>query len=300
MKNIFQSILVPLLVCLVASLVLAEVSVRILGQRLNTPSYWSFKYADLLAPVKDSQGWSLHRPNLNTKFYGKVFRTNSLGLRSEPIDSTFPKQVLWIGSSVALGWGVDEGERITDYFNQRSPDYRFINAGIAGHRMTDHLQTLKFLLGQIEVKGVVLFFHPNDLLPPAARLPEFVKPSLVLSIAVSWLQSVFRDEKKDSTYSADQVLREIRDLCVQKRIPFRIILPPDLSVNKVSFTAEELVTRFTQAGISVLNVTWDQIPGGENPKKFWINVWDPHGNPSYQKSVYEELHRRQIKFDQLN
>lgn len=300
MKNTFNSILVPLTLCLVASFVLAEVSVRILGQRLNTPSYWSFQYAGLLDPVKNPQGWSLHRPNLDTKFYGKAFRTNSLGLRAESVDSSFPKQILWIGSSVALGWGVEEGERITDYFNKRSPDYRFVNAGVAGHRMPDHLQTLKHLFPQIPIKGVVLFFHPNDLLPPSARLPEVVKPSLFLSMVVSWIQSVFKDSKMDSAYSADQVLQEIRDFCLEKKIPFRVVVPPDLSVNKVSFTLEELVTRLSQNGVQVLNVTWDQIPGGEDPKKFWINSRDPHGNQDYQKGVYEELHRRQIKFDQLN
>jgi lysophospholipase L1-like esterase len=116
--------------------------------------------------------WAM-QPDLEVLFQGVTVRTNSRGLRHDPIEAKRADEfrILSLGESTTFGAGVENDQtyaaRLQVHLNQRDPSKRFnvINAGVSGYTSFQSLVYLK-RHGIALAPDMVLFYHElNDYLP---------------------------------------------------------------------------------------------------------------------------------------
>lgn len=162
-----------------AALLLASAEIVIRLADLTRPSIFTLplpeEEANLLQP-DDDLFWSL-RPNIDTDFSGFPLQTNSLGLRSQEVETKREGElrILSLGESSTFGFGVANRETYSALLPSflmplmDSKDITTINAGVSAY---SSFQSLKYL----ELRGlalepdIILFYHEvNDYLPSALR-----------------------------------------------------------------------------------------------------------------------------------
>jgi lysophospholipase L1-like esterase len=155
-------------------------------------------------------------PGFQCRFRSREFDTrvrfNSMGLRdrerSDPAGAAPPRRILVIGDSYTFGWGVEEGERYVDRFEEllrssRGPDWDVVKAGTNAYDTGRELAWLREYGWGLRPELVVLqFCMGNDftgadepeyrvedgLLVPATRAPAAPRPGS----PVAWLKAQAR------------------------------------------------------------------------------------------------------------
>ncbi len=106
-------------------------------------------------------GWSAI-PNKMTEKKGIRYTTNSLGFRSETVDSS-RKQILVLGDSVVWGQGVQDNETVAAYLGNHFLDYQVLNMGVSGYGIDQYYLQLKQHISQLNPNIiVVVIFLGND------------------------------------------------------------------------------------------------------------------------------------------
>ena len=127
-------------------LVCGEIVLRVLSSITNIYNIEMLNYAKELKVKSAIPGVSQeHRPNASARLMGVDITLNSLGHRSAELRNpkrADERRLHFLGSSIALGWGVAEEEAmpslVADMFNRRiSPNTGFryvaLNAGIGNY-----------------------------------------------------------------------------------------------------------------------------------------------------------------------
>ena len=161
--------------------------------------------ADLLRPSRNPRLVYELRPNLRTRFKGKLLTTDERGFRStgSAPDATGAVTVLGIGDSLMFGWGVADGEtflaRLPALLAERFPrvSWSTSNAAVPGYNTAMEVEALleKGLSPQPDL--VILSWVDNDL-----DLPSFIRPSVApltldRSFLIDWIVHL-RDPSTDS------------------------------------------------------------------------------------------------------
>ncbi len=293
MKSLLLKVLVPIFICSLVTLVFGEFAFRTVSRLTNSSIYWAFHYQSLMAEPAGSaasERWSLHIPSLEKSFYGHPFLTNSLGLRDSEIDSASPGNLLWLGSSVALGWGLPEEKRLSTLLKSKFLPLKIVNAGVANHRAAEHFQTYEFLKSHVRPKQVILMLHPNDVLPVGPRSPRWLRHSLLLA-SLYTVGSNYFSSKEETTMNLEWLIRLAR-ACEQDQVPFKILIPPELAGTgpEMDRGLDNLVEQIKQVRILVDVVPVSALGKHQNLlKNLWITPQDPHGNAEYQELVARYL-----------
>lgn len=285
MKKIFQKVLLPLFICLGFSLLFGEFAFRTISWVTNSSSYWAFKYQELRAESEDGETWSLHRPHLKESFYGHPFLTNTLGLRNSEVQKGPSRNILWLGSSVALGWGLPEEERLSSLLGSLWPTKNIVNAGVANHRGRDHFRTFQFLKEEVQPTHVILMFHRNDIYKSGESIPKGLQRSFLLAMLYNQLQGSVSQAPPVKDLES---LLQLASFCRTEKIPFVILVVPDLEESSVPFS--QVVQELKERGLPVFEVPLSALGDYQlSLKKLWLSPSDPHGNSTYQKLVAEYL-----------
>lgn len=129
--------------------------------------------------------WKL-RPNLNTTFKGKSFKTNSSGFRdSEWLDNNKMK-IAVLGKSYAMGTGLNQGESWPDQLEKMFKNVEVMNFSVEGYTISQHELLLhRFILGhKPDFLIIPIFFEELDF-----KIPLFATPPasfLESTLTVSW------------------------------------------------------------------------------------------------------------------
>ncbi|MBI5511175.1 MAG: SGNH/GDSL hydrolase family protein [Deltaproteobacteria bacterium] len=127
-------------------------------------SFVGIRYSDIVQPSSDPERPYELKPNLDTYFKLKRFRTSSQGLRDKEYSIAKPDRVFRIavvGASYVMGSGVDAEDTfhsvLEDQLNRDRAPARFelMNFGVGGY-------TADQVLAQVKTK--VLSYHPDLLL----------------------------------------------------------------------------------------------------------------------------------------
>jgi lysophospholipase L1-like esterase len=189
------------------------------------------------------------------------YRTNSHGLRDRDRPARLPgtKRVLVMGDSYTWGYAVAEEEAYPQVAEQLlaergRPDVEVVNGGMPDYNSRQERQLLAQLLPIYQPDAVFLAFVVNDA-EPCTAMP--VPPEETYRHAYSWFLSdwadhlnrhVFRRRLLPSTKDnvggnyldgfeagsikwrdSREAIREMRDLAAAARIPFTVLILPDLT-----------------------------------------------------------------------
>ncbi len=166
MKDVHKNWLLAL-VSVVLGLLVAEVTVRI---ALPDPGFFPFNSpAGMLIPHPDRE--YAYAPEFSartvTADYDIQVETNSLGLRDDPLVEGSAVDVLAVGDSFTVGFGVEANEawpsRLEEYLNSRAGvpgSLRVVNGGVSGYNLTQiHLLLTELL--ELKPRLVILGLYPS-------------------------------------------------------------------------------------------------------------------------------------------
>jgi len=272
-----------------------------------------WKYAkELKTKVKNKKINHIHIKNKSTILQNTEIKINKYGQRDIDYDnstlSNFDRSFLIIGSSVAMGWGVESDKVFSSRLNKKSLENKknwiFINGGVGNYNTERYINNYFENWKELEFTDIIIHFFVNDTEVIKPTKVNFFTNHLHLGVVVwklinSYI-SVFSPEKIDKYYLdrfkdnyegfiiAKKELLKLSNHCKKNVINCHIILMPDihkLNPYKLKFinekmrkTAQELEFQFHDL-LSVYE--------GKDEKKVWNKYGDPHPN-AYANSLMSE------------
>src|SRR5215831_1283854 len=135
---VFSLILIGMTVAV--SLALAEVVLRVKNSSMNTYDIEMWRYAKELKVRSADPDLDFDHVRLKAAVLQKVaIRLNGWGLRGGPVTPLPPggRRILFLGGSIALGWGVAEDDtieaRVERQLRARGETVQVLNAGVGNY-----------------------------------------------------------------------------------------------------------------------------------------------------------------------
>lgn len=167
--------LIAVLISLVVSLAAAELILRVKNTAGMNYDIEMWKYANTLKrPSDDPLLGHEHRSNASAHLQNVDIRTNEYGLRGGPLKPLQPgeRRILFLGSSITLGWGVPENETMTalieEKFRKDGVEVQVLNGGIGNYNTARYAELFLTRLTKLEPTDIVINYFINDaeILPP--------------------------------------------------------------------------------------------------------------------------------------
>jgi len=160
----FKEVLISIII-LVVGLFFIEITIRVINSDMKNYDIEMWKYAKNLKK-KDSVLGHTHRKNADAILQNVEIDLNSLGMRSEEPDPE-KKKILFIGSSISLGWGVDKDSSYVGIFENQlkkeKADYQVLNGSVGNYNTFRYVEN--FLRNQNTVNPdiIVVNYFINDV-----------------------------------------------------------------------------------------------------------------------------------------
>jgi hypothetical protein len=281
-----------------------------LGALLFDVEMW--RYAREVKRISDRPGVVLeHRPNAEATLMGVQVRTDERGFRraSPDVEAARPsgrpeRLVAVVGDSCALGWGVPEGQTVSEHLermlNAAVPGEKHrvvvLNAGVGNSNTTMEYGRYLQDIRPLKPDWVILAYFINDAEPdPPARRPLLQDNSVLfatLSTRVPvMLSPSYRDYRKyfESLYQPENPGLEghRRSLAAfgaalrEDGVPSTLLLIPEMHEprNFASFAGiyDEVAALARQSGFQEVVDPSGDFPAGPG-EPFWVTPGDPHPN----------------------
>jgi lysophospholipase L1-like esterase len=152
-----------------AALCIGEVFLRL--KNTNTQNYdiEMWRYAkELKRPSKNPSLGHEHISSSTAVLQSINFQINSDGLRGKDIEpkESGQKRILFLGSSITLGWGVKQEETTTERLNQmfkaKNNNIHVLNAGIGNYNTVRYVELFLSQLTHLAPDTIVVQYFVND------------------------------------------------------------------------------------------------------------------------------------------
>ena len=301
---------------------IGEIGLRIVSSFANIAYIERLKYAKKLTISSENINLSHeHKPNSKARLMGVNINLNSFGHRSEEISINKPKnehRIHIIGSSLILGWGVEEENTFSkvlekklnsdENIKKKEKDIFVINGGISNTNTQNHLQLFKNQFIQTKPDTFILGYFVND-----AEIISKKKDSLILKYSYfslfiyQQIKSYFfkgtldqyyvdlYEEEKLGWVDVQKSVLDLKNLCKKNNINFVILLLPSLHSFSESNDLKNLYTKinnkFLEMNVSVVN-TYNSLSKafGSNPSNAWIANDDTHPNAKAHEIIANNLY----------
>jgi len=291
-----------LIVSLAVSLVAAEAVLRIKNSSGQNYDIEMWRYAKELKKRSDVQAMSHeHVVNSHAVLQNVEIRTNELGLRGGPVGplQIGTRRILFLGSSITLGWGVDEKETVTsrlqDMFHKDGQAVEVLNAGIGNYNTVRYVELFLRRLTMLQPTDIVVHYFLRDAeVLPSGGGNIFIRNS---QLAVTLWQAIHRqfDRPGESILEAHyrdvyrpdaegyremlQSLDRLKAYADSHKIRIYLAMQPDVhNLTNYSFGyIHELMERAAgERGFRYINLL--PVFSGQTPSKVWASPGDPHPN----------------------
>jgi hypothetical protein len=315
MPTVFKKILQnTLIVCITIALsgVLGEVLLRVKNSSQQNYVVEMWRYARELKKIsQDPDLGHLHIPNSNATLQNVIVAINSLGMRGpEPnLSDNAPKKVLLLGSSITLGWGVQEKDTIRNQLEQNlGGQYQVLNGGIGNYNLARSVaQFRKSWRNSVKPDVVVVHYFVNDAEYLGSSADNFIFRNSQLAVTlyhvVQGLAHGSGDMKSLTTHyqsvyapnsrGFSEMESALNDLvAIGKRDNFRIILAMIPDVHQLqdypfSFIHKKMKYLAVKYKIGYLDF-FDSLRDYQGPE-LWTIPGDPHPNAQVHAIMAKQL-----------
>ena len=251
-KKLLSSTLI-VFISLLAGFFICELILRVKHKIIINYDIEMWKYAkELKIKVDNRKINHVHVKNKSAILQNIEIKINKFGQRDIEYDnsklSQFDRSFLIIGSSVAMGWGVEYDKVFSNRLNKKSlqnnKNWIFINGGVGNYNTQRYVNNYFENWKELEFTDIIVHFFVNDT--------EIIKPAKVnfftnnfhLGVVVWKLLnsyvSAFNPEKVEKYYLdryeddyegfiiAKKELLNLREHCRKNLINCHIILMPDI------------------------------------------------------------------------
>jgi len=291
----------------------SEAFLRLKNASMRNYDIEMWRYARLLKHKSEEPLLAFeHVPNKSAVLELVDIRTNEWGLRGGPLPQLAPGQrrIVFLGSSITLGWGVPEDQTLTSRLQQmfaaRGQDVQILNAGIGNYNAVRYVN--RFLM---RLTGL----HPTDIVVHAfVRDAESIDPgggNVLLrnsELAVTgWIAferyfsaagSETVEEHYRKVYEPDapgfiamkQALAKLAEYGHAHNVRIYFAMTPDVHdlVNyKLGFVHDIMRSIAMEDGFTYV----DLLPSMEKltPQELWAMPGDPHPNALGHEKMAEAL-----------
>ncbi len=314
-KNIiFKTVFV--LISIFIGITLCELTLRIKHSFFINYDIEMWKYAKKLKQKSSNiKIGHTHIKNSSAKLQDVEIRINNYGQRdvdlSNKMIKNFDRSFLILGSSVALGWGVENSNVFTNVMNNLSKkndkNWIFINGGVGNYNTERYINNYFENWQVLGFTDIIIHFFVNDTEVIIDNKTNFFTKHTHLGVVVWKLlnsyKSSFNKEKLEDYYkkkyqdnykglqTAKIELKKLKKHCDLKKIKCHIVLMPDihqLKPYKLKFINDKISTFAKELKFNY----FDLLPEFENIEleKIWNKYQDPHPNAFAHKIMGEKIY----------
>ena len=317
MSKIKQSPIIGALILVtstVFALCIAEALVRMKNSSMANYDIEMWRYArQLKVPSNNPILGHEHRKGSSAVLQSVEIRINDLGLRGDEISrkQRAKRRILFLGSSVTLGWGVNEEETMTailaQLFQKNGQDVEIINAGIGNYNTVRYVERYLDHLVALEPSTIAIHFFPNDaevlsagggniLLRHSQLAVTLWSASNQLRAAINTpdmlnhYQELYR-ENSHGFQAMRESLAILANHAAHNNIRLYLIMCPDLQGledYRYKFVHETMKTVAAELGYEYL----DLLPSlqGFASEQIWAMPGDPHPNAFAHRLMAESIY----------
>lgn len=303
LKKLLRSFLI-VLSSFFFGIIICETVLRIKHKIIINYDIEMWKYAKKLKYKVDNKKINhIHIKNKSAILQNTKIKINSYGQRDVEYDksflSKFDRSFLVLGSSVAMGWGVEEEKVFSRRLNKKSlennKNWIFINGGVGNYNTQRYINNYFENWKDLQFTDIIIHFFVNDT--------EIIKPAKVnfftnhfhLGVVVWRLVnsyiSAFNSEKFEKYYLdryqddyegfviAKQELLKLSYHCKKNSINCHIILMPD--IHKLNPYKLKFINKKIKKISSELDYKFHDLLSvfeGKDKKTVWNKYGDPHPN----------------------
>jgi hypothetical protein len=296
---------------------------EIVGDAPGPPPGWLPFGGDVTGIVKELQTylrWEM-KPNLNMRWNGTVFQTNSLGFRTREVCLEKPTgtyRVLVFGSSNTMGYGVNNNDMYTRHLERflnawMGPSRRVevVNLAVAGDSPTRRLERMRKEAGRWNADWLLCDAsaldswlednHIHSVLQRGIPIPfPFVQESVRRSGATGTDSvEVFRDKfKGESEGVVGNVFTAWNAEATRLQIPLTVvILPRGDSKGKSTRVFKLMRSLCVRNELDFIDMSsaFDHM----EVEEFRISEWDKHPNARGHQVMFEALRDAILRRGQL-
>ena len=256
-----------------------------------------------------------HVSNATATLQSIEIRINERGLRGGEIEKQHPaRRILFLGSSVTLGWGVPEKEtvtaRVSEYFSADGQKIEVLNGGIGNYNAVRYVKRFKSKLADLEPTDIVVHYFLRDAVVLDAGGGNFLLRHSQLAVT-TW-SAINRFIEKNSTLSLQDYYRQVyspqadgfiemrkalHELSLyarQKNIRIIFAMTPDVH-DLVDYKFDFIHDQMRAIALEEGYVFVDLLPSMKNltPSELWSMPGDPHpnslGHERMAKAIYPVL-----------
>jgi lysophospholipase L1-like esterase len=289
-------------VSITVALGVGEAFLRLKSSNMHNYDIEMWRYAkELKRESKNPLLGHEHIPYAAAFLQSVKLRINSDGLRGEDLEPKQPeeKRILFLGSSITLGWGVKEEETLTERLNQmfesENASTKVLNAGIGNYNTARYVERFLKELAHLDPDTIVVQYFVND-----AEELEFATGNWFLrnsQLAVTLLIAYNRfftssgegalvdhykavyDPKSKGYQAMAAALSRLSKYTKDKGISVLLVMTPDFhnfTNYPFDFVHGDIKKLSHELGFSYV----DLLPALENrdAKTLWSMPGDPHPN----------------------
>ena len=263
-----------------------------------------WKYAKKLKQkVPNEKINHIHINNKSALLQKTEIKINNLGQRDINYDNSilknFDRSFLILGSSVALGWGVDKEKIFSSIMNNKAIEdnkkWIFINGGVGNYNTERYINNYLENWKSLQFTDLIIHFFVNDTELIQSAKTNFFTENLHLGVVlwklINSYVSVFNPENIPEYYKkryeddykgfiiAKNELNKLSLHCKKNGINCHIILMPDL--HKLNPYKLDFIDKKIHAVSKDLNFSYFDLIGTFNKieaNKLWNKYNDPHPN----------------------
>jgi lysophospholipase L1-like esterase len=253
-----------------------------------------------------------HVPSSSAILQSVNIRINKDGIRGPDLtkDTIYNRKILFIGSSITLGWGVEEKDTLTAQLNQmlknEFPKTSILNAGIGNYNADRYVERYSSKLQHINPDIVVVQYFINDAEDLKSGGGNWFLKNSQLAVTLwnayhkffgmtgeSELLEHYQDVYKKDSIGYNKMKAAFEKLSVlsqNKGFDVLLVMTPDIHNLKeypFSFIHEEIQRLSQQFNFFYVDLL--PVFKGKEAKEFWAMPGDPHPNSKGHKLMAETI-----------
>lgn len=303
---------------LAVGLCIAEVALRVKNKSMTNYNIEMWRYAkELKRKSLDPVLGHEHVPESEAVLQSVKIKIDENGMRCGDDKSTgaLPdRRILFLGSSITLGWGVEYEKILTSLLNERfkadGKNTKVYNAGIGNYNTKRYVHLFLSKLKKIEPTDIVVHYFINDAeVLSSGGASFFVENSQLgatLKMAVSRFTTSTGIDKLVEYYKAlyadnsigykDMIaaFESLREYCAQHSIRVYFLMTPDIHQlydYPFDFIHDKMTSLAREKGFTYIDPLESFLK--YDPKELWAMPGDPHpnevGHEIMAEAVYAKL-----------
>ena len=300
----YSYLIISILFSTIIALVFCEIVLRVKHHFIPQYDIEMGKYAQALKiKVSNEKINHIHKKNKSAVLQKVLISTNSYGQRNKEINNNilknYERKFLIIGSSVTLGWGVEQSKtfsaKLNDISKENNKNWIFINGGIGNYNAERYVNNYFENWIDLEVTDIIINFFVNDtevlennevnflvkyshFAVVLWKLINSYKPNLGNDNLVNYYEKLYEDDFIGYQKTKENLIK-LNDHCKIKMINCYLVNMPDihqLKPYKLKFINEKISSFAKKIDLRYFDLL--NTLQTEDEKKFWNKYNDPHPN----------------------